>query len=504
MCPVGCNKMTPAKKYELLDMEQDASDKPDPEAFLLQSKEQVKGMKVNSSGRKTGCRLMDVQGFGAAHEERALATTKLTRALVICVVFMVLEIVGGQFAGSLAVLADAAHMLSDVAGFAISLVALRASGWLATPQRTFGYFRLEVLGALVSVQIIWVMTGIILYEAFQRLYHGIHIVDGRLMFCVACVGLVLNFIMIFILGHNHDHNDAAHWHGHGHCHSLHKQNNDCDHLDDLEEGHSHKRKSGCCHGHYKHRHVRNSHVKEHEKQNQSLLVEVELDDSGLAGHRDHVCGHEHDEEKVGLAISHGGANGAIIASAEELPRVKNVSGEDADLAAGPETPGRELAFEDEIQGSKNSRERTHNINLRGAYLHALGDLIQNIGVLITGVVIWVKPQWQFIDLLCSVVFSIVVLMTTMKMLKDILWVLMESSSKDLDVEMLNNGLLQISGISAVLDLHVWALTPGTNLLSCHVEIKPGAVAREVLHDATEYCYNLHQIKHVTIQIEEAS
>ncbi|CAM6105725.1 unnamed protein product [Calypogeia fissa] len=487
MCPTNA-----AKQYSHLGVERNASKTADPEeAFLLENKGEV--MKSNYLGaHKTGCRLMDVQGFCDAHEERASTTTKLTRALAICLVFMVLEIVGGYIASSLAVLADAAHVLTDVAGFAISLVALRAIGWLATPKQTFGYFRLEVLGALVSVQITWVMTGIILYEAFQRLYLGVQVVDGHLMFYIACIGLVMNVFMIFILGHTHDHQgDASHWHRHGHCHSLHeeqKQNQEYDHLDDLEDGQSQGLKSGCCKGNRKHRPRRHLHHHGHEKSSHN--VEVELSQHGTAGHRDK----DNIEQKVGLT--------------EKQSNVRVVSEEESDLGGACETISlsglnRQQAFEDEIQrGSKSSKEL--NINLRGAYLHALGDLIQNIGLLITGVVVWVRPEWKFIDLLCSVISSVIVLTATMRMLRDIWWVLMESAPKDIDMEMLNNGLLQISGISAVIDLHVWALTPGINLLSCHVKIKPGVVARKVLHDATEYCYNLHTIKHVTIQIEEAS
>ena len=78
------------------------------------------------------------------------------------------QVVGGIYANSLAVLTDAAHLLSDLAGFLISIFAL----WLASIEPTstlsFGFHRAEILGALLSVLLIWVMTGILVYEAVFR------------------------------------------------------------------------------------------------------------------------------------------------------------------------------------------------------------------------------------------------------------------------------------------------------------------------------------------------
>ncbi|GJN36169.1 hypothetical protein PR202_gb25009 [Eleusine coracana subsp. coracana] len=82
------------------------------------------------------------------------------------------EVVGGIKANSLAILTDAAHLLSDVAAFAISLFSLWAAGWEATPQQSYGFFRIEILGALVSIQLIWLLAGILVcMKLFVRLIH---------------------------------------------------------------------------------------------------------------------------------------------------------------------------------------------------------------------------------------------------------------------------------------------------------------------------------------------
>lgn len=93
---------------------------------------------------------------------------RLVVALLLCLLFMVGEVVGGVIAHSLAVLTDAAHMLSDVLAFAISLIAGYYALRKSNAAHTFGYHRAEVLGGAVSVLIIWVVTGILVYEAILR------------------------------------------------------------------------------------------------------------------------------------------------------------------------------------------------------------------------------------------------------------------------------------------------------------------------------------------------
>ncbi|KAL5062057.1 hypothetical protein RYX36_023794 [Vicia faba] len=89
----------------------------------------------------------------------------------------------------------AACLLSDVATFAISLFSLWAVGWEATPRQSYEFYRIEILGALVSIQLIWLLVGTIAYEAIDRLITGSKKVDKFIMFLVAAFGLVVNIIM---------------------------------------------------------------------------------------------------------------------------------------------------------------------------------------------------------------------------------------------------------------------------------------------------------------------
>lgn len=91
----------------------------------------------------TGCGFVDAESRAADAKERASSTKKLWIAVILCFLFMSLEVAGGIKANSLAILTDAAHLFSDVAGFAISLFAIWASGWEATPRQTFGFIALR-------------------------------------------------------------------------------------------------------------------------------------------------------------------------------------------------------------------------------------------------------------------------------------------------------------------------------------------------------------------------
>lgn len=122
----------------------------------------------------------------------------LRLALALTATFMVLEVIGGFWTGSLALLADAAHMLTDVGGLALALIAIRFAERPRTPQNTYGYVRMEVLSALANAVVLLLLTIYILYEAYQRFQSPPNII-GRPMLAVAVAGLVVNLISMKLL-----------------------------------------------------------------------------------------------------------------------------------------------------------------------------------------------------------------------------------------------------------------------------------------------------------------
>lgn len=117
--------------------------------------------------------------------------SKLMGALALTAGFMVVEAVGGLLTGSLALLADAAHMLTDAGGLALALIAIRFAERPATPQKTYGYVRLEILAALLNAVVLLLVTIFILYEAVDRFLNPPPVLAGP-MLAVALVGLAVN------------------------------------------------------------------------------------------------------------------------------------------------------------------------------------------------------------------------------------------------------------------------------------------------------------------------
>ncbi|KAJ4728015.1 Metal tolerance protein 1 [Melia azedarach] len=337
---------------------------------------------------------------------------KLLIAVALCVVFMSVEVAGGIKANSLAILTDAAHLLSDVAAFAISLFSLWAAGWESNPRQSYGFFRVEILGALVSIQLIWLLAGILVYEAIVRLIHD--------------------------TGHDHGHGH----HGHGdHDHGI---------------GHSHGMRITTDHHHHHEEHSKGGHHHHDDEENPKTEQHHH--------HQRHCQHHHHGEEHQHTGEAH------------TEPLLDKPKG-------GPE------------------EKKQRNINVQGAYLHVLGDSIQSIGVMIGGAVIWYRPEWKIVDLICTLIFSVIVLGTTIKMLRSILEVLMESTPREIDATKLEKGLLEMEEVVAIHELHIWAITVGKVLLACHVKIRPEANADAVLDNVIDYIRREYKISHVTVQIE---
>jgi len=289
-------------------------------------------------------------------------------------------------AHSLAIMTDAAHLLSDLAGFLISIFALWVSSKEPTSRLSFGFHRAEILGALISVLLIWLLTGVLVYEAVDRIQNPTD-VNGKLMFIVASCGLGVNILMGFILFQA----DVAHSHGglgggHGHSHGG----------DEEDHGHAHSD-----------------------------------DDRALLG---------------------------------------------------------------------NHPKSQKNINVTAAFVHVLGDGIQSIGVMIAAGLIWHNPDWKICDPICTFLFSILVLVTTIRLVKQSAVVLMEGSPEGIDPDEVQKSLEEIKGVTEVHDLHIWSLSVGKPSLSVHMLCTDDAHA--VLQLANDMLSDQYNIHHTTIQVEK--
>jgi len=129
-------------------------------------------------------------------------TRSLKLVLLLTVAIMVAEVVGGWVSNSLALLADAGHMLTDSAAAALALFASWIAERPATEERTFGYMRLEILAALVNGTVLIAVAGLVVWQAVERLTVPPE-VEPRILFGVATVGLIGNAVALLILHGGH-------------------------------------------------------------------------------------------------------------------------------------------------------------------------------------------------------------------------------------------------------------------------------------------------------------
>jgi cobalt-zinc-cadmium efflux system protein len=141
------------------------------------------------------------------HNDRRTAAARsrplLVTTLALTAAFLVVELIAALWTGSLALLADAGHMLTDVGGLGLALFASWIASRPPTPAKTYGYYRAEILAAVVNALVLFVVAGGILVEAYQRVRTPAEVLGGP-MLAVALVGLAVNALCAWLL-----HRDAA-------------------------------------------------------------------------------------------------------------------------------------------------------------------------------------------------------------------------------------------------------------------------------------------------------
>ncbi|CAG5928424.1 unnamed protein product [Menidia menidia] len=310
--------------------------------------------------------------------DKQLAKRKLYVASAVCLVFMVGEVIGGYLAHSLAIMTDAAHLLTDFGSMMVSLFSLWISSRPPTKTMNFGWHRSEILGAFISVISIWIVTGALVYLAIERIVRNDYEIEGHVMLLTSACAVIVNIIMAYILHHS----TTLHPHGSGY-------------------------------------------------------QQIDEDGRSPPGH-----GHSH-----GLLGGHG------------------------------------------------------NTSVRAAFIHVVGDLLQSVGVTVAALIIYFRPEYKVADPICTFLFSVFVLCTTVTILRDVFRILMEGSPKGIEFNSVKEVLLTVKAVKSMHSLQLWALTLGQPLLSVHLAIEEGADAQSVLQEATDLLHTKFGFHSVTIQVE---
>jgi cobalt-zinc-cadmium efflux system protein len=140
-----------------------------------------------------------------------------------------------------------------------------------------------------------------------------------------------------------------------------------------------------------------------------------------------------------------------------------------------------------------------NLNVRGAYLELLADLLGSVGVILAATVIYFTG-WVLADPLISVLIALMIVPRTWQLLRGALDVLLESAPTGVDPAQIEQAARGVAGVVAVHDLHVWSIASGFIALSAHVQAENRS-SHDVLHDLQEMLRERFNIQHTTLQVE---
>lgn len=143
---------------------------------------------------------------------------------------------------------------------------------------------------------------------------------------------------------------------------------------------------------------------------------------------------------------------------------------------------------------------TESLNVRGAYLEVMADMLGSFGVLVAGLIV-VLTGWPYADPIVGVGIGLFVLPRAYRLGRSALAILMEHAPEDVDVAAVRQRLADVPGVGGVHDLHVWTLTSGTDMATVHLSATNGAHEPTILSRATTLLREEFGIEHATIQVE---
>lgn len=148
-----------------------------------------------------------------------------------------------------------------------------------------------------------------------------------------------------------------------------------------------------------------------------------------------------------------------------------------------------------------SHSDLENLNLRGAFLHVLGDIMGSLGAISAGIIMSVWG-WFLADPVVSLVVAALILYSSWRLMRDSVDVLLEGTPRHLDIGAILSDLGSVDGVLSVHELHVWSITSGLPAMSCHIVLRSDADSSAVLKTLSRLMRTRHRIEHTTIQIEK--
>ncbi len=145
----------------------------------------------------------------------------------------------------------------------------------------------------------------------------------------------------------------------------------------------------------------------------------------------------------------------------------------------------------------------HDLNMRGAFLHVIGDLLGSVAAIAAGVLI-LAFGWLWADAVCSIAISLIIIYGAWRLVAESVNVLLEGTPRHIDLAAVENTILETAGVGGVHDLHVWTISSGLDALSAHISHEDSVVHSELLAAVRERLHDRFGIDHLTIQMETMS
>ncbi|KYR02107.1 putative zinc transporter [Tieghemostelium lacteum] len=337
-------------------------------------------------------------------------------------VYVLVELGAALYVGSLTLLSDGFHNLSDVVSLYIAWWAQKAAQRDSDNNMSYGWARTEILGGLTNGCFLLSMSLYVALEAIPKMIHPVPMEGGIIFMSVAGAGLVINITgtLVFAfsgMAHAHSHGGGG---GHSHGGSSEKKEKKEKH----GHGHSHGEKKEKKHGH--------SHGEKKEKK--------PVEDDGIEGasiiaiQDDGDHGHSHNGKKEKKEKKHGHSHGG--------------------------------------SDEKNKKFLGMDMNMFGVFIHFLGDAISSLFVLGAGALLHLSHgKWtMYIDPVSSLIIVALIVATSLPLVKRCSMILLQQVPEEIDLDVIKAKLLKIEGVVSQHDLHVWQLVDGMTIASVHVGV----------------------------------
>lgn len=460
-----------------------------------------------------------------------MALSKSNRIIILLIIdtlFFLLELIVGYTVHSLALIADSFHMLNDVLSLIVGLWAVKVANQESNSKTyTYGWQRAETLGALVNGVFLVALCMSIFLEAVQRLFEPQEVKNPKLVLIVGCLGLLSN-ILGLLLFHDHQHGPGADGHGHEHAHD---EEGD---LHAAEEGHLHEHSTrkmaderntvasimpenvvGV-------RRTDSDDVGERPQiignENPGFQAggQPSLSTSGdTTRNRRHSTANRRTSRGYSGSKPRGFPNieDIQVHPADRYQTIINASQlNDNESATESEDGGHDEATATERTSLLGNQDRTprytngdsaaskpvkdddihrgHNhalpktgkkshgghshadLNMRGVFLHVMGDALGNIGVIASAAIIWLTSySWRYyVDPGISLVITVIILCSAIPLCKAASRILLQAVPAGMSIDHIQEDINSIRGVVSSHHLHVWQLSDTKLVASIHIQV----------------------------------